>query len=54
MLRAGKDLNTVQQILGHSVASTTLNIYGHVMTGAKKDALGALDQMLRPSGTDPQ
>jgi integrase len=46
MLHAGKDLSTVQQILGHSQASTTLNIYGHVLKGAKADAIQALDRML--------
>lgn len=52
MLRSGLDLNTVQQVLGHSVASTTLNIYGHVLAGAKREAVDALDRMLRPSGTN--
>lgn len=47
MLHAGKSINTVQQILGHAAASTTVNIYGHVLEGAKPDAMAALDRMLR-------
>jgi integrase len=47
MLRAGQDLAAVQQVLGHSAASTTLNVYGHVLDGAKTDAVKALDRALR-------
>ena len=43
----GIDLPTVQSILIHSAASTTLNKYGHVIPGAKRDAVNRLDQMLR-------
>jgi integrase len=46
MLRAGKDIAAVQRVLGHSSASTTLDVYGHVLDGATADAVKALDRML--------
>ena len=46
MLAGGIDLNTVQQILGHSVASTTLNVYGHVLKGRKEEAIRSIDTAL--------
>jgi integrase len=47
MLASGVDLNTVQQILGHSAASTTLNIYGHVLKGHKEQAIRSIDAALK-------
>jgi integrase len=47
MLTSGSDLNTVQQILGHSAASTTLNIYGHVLKGRKEEAIRSIDAALK-------
>jgi integrase len=44
MLAGGSDPRTVAGVLGHSVASTTLNIYGHLIASratAAVDALGA-------------
>jgi len=54
MIRAGKDFGTVQKILGHSAASTTLNIYSHVLKGAKAEAVAALDRMLRKAVGDDE
>jgi len=34
-------------VLGHSAASTTMNVYGHVLDGAKSDAVKAVDRALR-------
>lgn len=51
MLRAGIDL-MVQQILDHALASTTLNIYGHVMRGTKAEGMAALASMLRRAADD--
>lgn len=39
MLRSGEDINAVKDILGHSDVRTTLEIYGHVLRGAKRSAL---------------
>ncbi len=36
-LAAGADIKSVQQLLGHSSASTTLNIYSHVTEKMKED-----------------
>jgi|GEM_PF-6150305 len=36
-----------KQILAHAAASTTVNIYEHVLEGAKPEAIAALDRMLR-------
>jgi integrase len=47
LLHAGKSISTVQQILGHVAASTNVNIYGHVIEGAKRDASAAHDRMLQ-------
>ncbi len=47
MLTSGSDLNTVQQILGHSAASTTLNIYGHVLKGRKEKAIRSIDAAIK-------
>ncbi len=46
MLAAGSDLITVQQILGHSAASTTANIYGHSLRGHKEQAVRTIDTAL--------
>ncbi len=34
-LAEGSDVNTVSAVIGHGQASTTLNVYGHVVAGAK-------------------
>jgi hypothetical protein len=47
MLHAGKSVNTVQQILGHAAASTTVNIYGRVLEKDQVRCHAALDRMLR-------
>ena len=42
MLAGGIDVMTVAQVLGHSAASTTLNVYGHVVAGAEAKAVAAI------------
>jgi hypothetical protein len=43
---AGTDVHSVQTILGHSVPSTTLNIYGHAVAGLQAKAVMMIDENL--------
>ncbi|MDE2571521.1 MAG: site-specific integrase [bacterium] len=43
VLAGGIDLHTVQSLLGHSAASTTLNVYGHVLAGGAVKAVETID-----------
>jgi integrase len=46
MLAQGADVHSVQAVLGHSVPSTTLNIYGHVVADLQARAVATLDAAL--------
>ncbi len=46
MLAEGIDVPSVQSILGHSVPSTTLNIYGHAVTDLQVGAVATIDAVL--------
>lgn len=46
MLAQGADVHSVQAVLGHSVPSTTLNIYGHVVAELQARAVATLDATL--------
>ena len=46
MLAQGADIHSVQAVLGHSVPSTTLNIYGHVVADLQARAVATLDVAL--------
>lgn len=46
MLAEGDDIKTVSEMLGHSQASTTLNIYGHILEGRKRAAVDRLGERL--------
>lgn len=46
LLRSGVDVATVAAILGHSVVSTTLNTYAHVLPGADVSAVATIDAQL--------
>lgn len=43
LVRAGVDLRTVSSIMGHSNASVTLGIYSHLVEGAERVAVDALE-----------
>ena len=41
-LEAGMDIEVLSKLLGHAQASTTLNLYGHVLPDHKKDSMGKM------------
>ncbi|MGA7247029.1 MAG: tyrosine-type recombinase/integrase [Candidatus Cybelea sp.] len=45
-LAAGSDVRTVAALLGHASASTTLNVYGHVIPGAQERAVAQIDHAI--------
>ncbi len=45
-LVAGNDVRTVAALLGHSLASTTLNVYGHVVAGAQERAVAGVEDAI--------
>ncbi len=47
MLAAGMEVPAVQRVLGHSAASTTTNIYGHVLEGRAAAAVETIAERLR-------
>lgn len=47
MLAGGTDIVSVQKVLGHSVASTTLNRYTHAVAGLQSKAVATIDANLR-------
>lgn len=46
MLRSGVDPMTAAYRLGHSRPTTTMNVYGHVIDGAERDAATTIGRML--------
>jgi integrase len=46
MLSNSASLNVVQEALGHSQASMTLDVYGHVLPNAEKQAMSRLGDLL--------
>lgn len=46
LLRAGVDVSTVSARLGHARASTTLDVYGHVLDGADREAAETIGRLL--------
>jgi integrase len=42
----GSDLNSVSAVIGHGQASTTLNVYGHVVAGAKSAVIDRVGDAL--------
>ena len=47
---AGEDSKVVQELLGHSAISVTLDIYSHVGIGLKRAAVDKLSGLLSESG----
>jgi site-specific recombinase XerD len=45
-LAAGTPASDVQKIAGHASFSTTVDIYGHLMAGAQKDAAKKMNALL--------
>lgn len=45
-LENGDDVKTVQQNLGHSTASFTLDVYGHVSDRMRKESAARMDQFI--------
>lgn len=52
LINAGIDVKTVQSCLGHSVASTTLNLYCHTFQSAQAAAMNAVAEALPLSCSD--
>lgn len=50
MLAKGADIHSVRAVLGQSVPSTTLNIYGHVVADLQARAAATLDETLADDG----
>jgi site-specific recombinase XerD len=53
MLREGADIRTVQAVLRHSAASTTLNVYAHEIEGAQAAAVAHVDRYLTAKPEPP-
>ncbi|MGI6631817.1 MAG: tyrosine-type recombinase/integrase [Bacillota bacterium] len=49
LLEAGEDSKIVQELLGHSAISVTLDIYSHVGIGLKRSAVDRLSGFLSES-----
>ena len=54
MLSIGMPVYQVARQLGHAQASTTLDVYGHLIPGLHSDAAEKLDQMLTPIAAELQ
>ena len=46
MLSAGVNMKVIQQRMGHSDISTTMNIYAHALPSMNKDAGEKLESLL--------
>jgi integrase len=46
-LAGGRDIASVQHVLGHSVPSTTLNLYSHAVEGGREQAVRAASETLQ-------
>ena len=46
-IRAGDDIKTVQDTLGHATAAFTLDVYGHVTEDMKKESAARMENFIR-------
>ena len=46
-LKAGDDIKTVQENLGHATAAFTLDVYGHVTKKMKQDSAQRMEQFIQ-------
>ena len=46
-LRAGDDIKTVQENLGHSTAAFTLSTYAHATPGMKRESANRMEQYIQ-------
>ena len=46
-IRAGDDIKTVQENLGHATAAFTLDVYGHVAEKMKLESANRMEQFIR-------
>ena len=46
-LRAGDDIKTVQENLGHATASFTLSTYAHSTPGMKRESANRMEQYIQ-------
>ena len=46
-LKAGDDIKTVQENLGHATAAFTLDVYGHVTKQMKQDSALRMEQFIQ-------
>ncbi len=54
LLQQGVSPKVVQEILGHSDITLTLNTYSHVTTGMQKEAAAKVDELLTPIDVSEQ
>jgi integrase len=47
LIRRGVDILTISRRLGHSKASVTLDVYGHLIEGADAAAAKAIEGVLK-------
>lgn len=53
LLAEGVSIKKVQQVLGHSRAATTLDVYGHLLPGDDNDATDRIARLLAPPPPPP-
>ena len=46
-IKSGNDIKTIQENLGHSTASFTLDVYGHVTDQMKRNSAARMEQFIR-------
>ena len=51
-LRAGDDIKTVQENLGHATAAFTLSTYAHSTPGMKRESAARMEQFIKSIGVD--